>query len=480
MSRKRNRKPIATHIYDGYSNATANLGEASPLLSTGTFVRNNLTQNTELLTVIYRESWIAKKIVDMPAEDATRKWYTLSADIPNEDKKRIAALESKHSIKNEITNALKWARLYGGAIAIIVVKGDENILDQPLDRSRLYPGCFGGILVVDKSQGIEASLELEEDIDDPDFGLPKYYSVNVEYNNSNYIKVHHSRVLRFIGRELPYMESVRENYWGASEIEHIWEELQKRSAVSANIAQLVFSANVTTLKISDFGEMLAMGTERQRQKILDSIELQNRLRTSFGLQVLSSEDSMENHPYSFAGLSEVYELFMLDMAGAAEIPATKLFGRSPQGLNATGESDLKNYYEKISQFQETYLKPAIEKLLPVIEMSANGYIAEDGSVVFEPLMLVTPAERVDNISKFASTITDLVNARLITRESALEELKAMGKGLDVFSTLVLPEIEEHENEDPCDYQKIVELHKEQPVKLDKEPYEVPIMRQSGL
>ena len=72
--------------------------------------------------------------------------------------------------------------------------------------------------------------------------------------------------------------------------------LQKRSATSANIAQLVFQANITTLKMSDFGGSKALGTPGQRRMILEAIEEQNRLRTSYGLQVLSKDDSMENPP----------------------------------------------------------------------------------------------------------------------------------------------------------------------------------------
>ena len=168
-------------------------------------------------------------------------------------------------------------------------------------------------------------MELVEDLDDPDFGLPAYYDISVDMGEMSSLRVHHSRVLRFVGRELPALEAQRENYWGASELEHIWEEIQKRSNTSANIAQLVFQANVTTLKMSDFGETLAYGTESQQRRLLQSVEEQNRLRTSFGLQLLSRDDSFENHPYSFSGLSEIYSEFMMDMAGAAEIPATRLF-----------------------------------------------------------------------------------------------------------------------------------------------------------
>lgn len=90
-------------------------------------------------------------------------------------------------------------------------------------------------------------------MDDVDFGYPKYYDVYLDDLHTSYTRIHHSRLLTFRGRNLPHDEEVAENYWGASEIEHIYEELQKRNTTSANIAQLVFQANVRTLKMSDFG-----------------------------------------------------------------------------------------------------------------------------------------------------------------------------------------------------------------------------------
>ena len=317
----------------------------------------------------------------------------------------------------------------------MVIRGEEDRLDQPMDQDTLCPGCFQGLLVVDRAQGISPFLEQVTDLDDPDFGLPMYYDINAEMPDRNTIRVHHSRVLRFVGRELPYLEMQRKSFWGASELEHIWDELQKRSATSANIAQLVFQANITTLKMSDFGEILAHGTQNQRRRVLSAMEEQNRLRTSFGLQVMSAEESMENHPYSFSGLSEVYETFMMDMAGASEIHATRLFGRSPQGLNATGESDLKNYYEKIAQLQETYLRPALERLLPVMEILAFGYYARDSEIVFESIATRTPSERIELLPRFSSTIISLYKSGLISRQTALEELRAQGRELGMFTSL---------------------------------------------
>lgn len=420
---------------DGYANPAAFLGEDSPVFAQGTFRRSFLTQNWQLLTTVYRESWLAMRIIDMPCEDMTRSWYRLSADIDEDDIKDLKRLEAKHSIKQEIANAIRWARLYGGAIAIIVTRGDEDNMDQPLDLDSIAPGDFRGLLVLDRTQGVTPSLELESNIDDPDFGLPMYYDIDMSTEGLGSMSIHHSRVMRFIGRELPRTEMISENYWGAAELEHIYDELQKRNATSANIAQLVFQANITTLKMADFGEALALGTDEQRQSVLAAIEHENRMRTSYGLQLLSADDSMENHPYSFTGLSDIYEQFMMDISGAAEIPATKLFGRAPQGFNSTGESDLRNYYETINQYQERVLRPALEKLIPVMILSCWGYIPDNLEFVFEPIAAITPQERAELISKISDPIIKAFQANLITRKEAVAELKAAGAEYGMWAML---------------------------------------------
>ncbi len=249
---------------DGYANAAAFLGDDSELLSAGTFQRSNLTSDSELLTTAYRESWIVKRIIDMPSEDMTRAWYRLSTGLRPDAIHDLKRLEARHSVKQEITNAIRWARLYGGSLALMVIRGEEDILEEPLDMDLLMPDCFQGLLVLDRAQGITPSEELVNDLDDPDFGLPEYYTADLEAEGMHSVRIHHSRVLRFVGRELPRMETEREQYWGASELEHIWDELQKRSATSANIAQLVFQANLMTLKIANFGEDLALGTDNNR------------------------------------------------------------------------------------------------------------------------------------------------------------------------------------------------------------------------
>ena len=426
---------------DGYVNSLAYLGEASPLQDASDYERHPISRQYELLTVLYRENWIAARIVDMPCEDMTRAWYSISSEIEQEKLDELAKLEAKHNVKKEITDAIRWGRLYGGAAAVMVIKGQEDMLDQPLDYDMIVPGSFRGLIVVDKSRGIYPSLDLEEDMDDPEFGYPKWYDVTLDEETGVTMRIHHSRILIFRGRMLPIDEEIAEDYWGAPELEHVYEELQKRNATSANIAQLVFQANVAALKMSDYGEVLGMGTQRQRDQVYKTIQEMNRLRTSFGLALMSQEDSYEQHPYSFTGVAEVYETFMMDMAGAAEIPATKLFGRAPQGMNATGESDMKNYYESIAQLQERQLRPALEKLLPVMCMSLWGAVPNDMEIVFEPLGTTTPSERADIMGKFSSPIIQAFSAGIITQRMALQELRESGKPINAWTNISDEDVE---------------------------------------
>lgn len=431
---------------DGFINSLAYLGEANKLEQSNDYERHIITRDFETLTVMYRENWLTKRIIDLPCEDMTRAWYSISSEIEQDKLDEIAKLEAKHNVKQEITNMLRWARLYGGAAAVMVIKGQEDMLDTPLDFDMLTPGCFRGLIVVDRTTNLYPSLEIEEDMDDPEYGYPMYYNVILDNNEADTIRIHHSRILIARGRMLPIQEEINEEYWGASEIEHIYEELQKRNATSANIAQLVFQANVSAMKIGNFGEAMATGTDEIKKKIMEAIYAMNRIKNSSGLLVMGAEDNYEQHPYSFAGIAEVYEAFMMDMAGAAEIPATKLFGRSPQGMNATGESDMNNYYEKLAQLQEIQLRPAIEKLLPVMAMSLWGEIPEDMEIVFKPLATTTPAERAEIMSKQAATITQAFSAGIISQKMALRELQEQGKSIGAWTNITDEDIERADDE----------------------------------
>ncbi|MDU4846149.1 DUF1073 domain-containing protein [Clostridium sp.] len=424
---------------DAFQNVLARLGAGTPNLLEGTdYPMTRLTQNFQLMNSLYRSHWIVRKIIDTIPEDMVKNWINITTQLEPDQIKRFDKLQRTTRIQRDILQGLKWGRLYGGAAAVIIIDGHEDILDQPLDYDMIMPGSFKGLIVGDRWSGITPGERLIEDVSSPDFGLPEYY----EWNTDNFtVRVHHSRILRFIGRELPYIEKCTEVGWGASEVEIIFDELKKRDNTSWNIAQLIFLANLRVLKMADLGETLALGDEQSQKDLYNTVQAQNWLMSNMGMYILNQDDGFETHQYTFAGLNDIYESFMLDVAGAAEIPVTKLFGRSPAGFNATGESDSKNYYETVEQKQTAQLDPVLDKLLPIMFMSEFGAIPDDLDYTYNPIGTPSESELSDIVDKKTNSIINVFNAGLISQKIALKELKEMSETTGMFTNITDEDIE---------------------------------------
>ena len=104
-------------------------------------------------------------------------------------------------------------------------------------------------------------------------------------------------------------------------------------------------------------------------------------------------------------------------------------------MNATGESDLKNYYEMIAQLQERLLRPALEKLLSVMAVSCWGFIPEDLEIIFQPVMTMDQKDRAELIDRLTGSVVSAFQAGLLTRDQALTELKARGEPLGYYTNI---------------------------------------------
>lgn len=435
FSEKRHNEPYKMTVMDTFQNLLARLGDGAPNLLNGTdYTMDRLTQNYQLMNNLYRNHWIVRKVIDSIPEDMMKNWIDIQSSLTPEQMKQLDELERKTKIKEKIKEALKWGRLYGGAAAVMVIQGHENILDEPLDYNTIIPGAFKGLIVCDRWMGIQASTEIIEDVSSPDFGMPLYYEWDCG-NNGATVKVHHSRVLRFAGRDLPFIEKQVEMGWGESEVEVIYEELKKRDNASYNIANLLFMANLKVLKMQGMEEILSTGDTDLQQDLYNTVEGQNRLMNSNSMMVLGKDDDFATHQYTFSGINDVYQSFMLDVAGAAETPVTKLFGRSPAGLSATGESDLQNYYDMIGQKQVSQLQPVIDKLLPVMVMSEFAYIPNDLSYDFNPIAEQTEEELASIVDKKVNAINTVYQGGLITQKVAIKELKEMADTTGMFTNI---------------------------------------------
>ena len=434
-------QPIRSRALDAFSNVLARLGAGTPNLLEGTeYSLQRMSRDFNTLNALYRESWIVRRIIDVIPADMLKNWITITSGLDPDVEKRLSLTLRRTQLIDKLKRGMQWGRLYGGALGVMLVKHQGYDLSQPLQLDWIMPGDFAGLLIFDRWNGVNPSSELIEDISDPDYGYPKYYTVTDPAGGGS-VKIHHSRVIRFTGNTLPFWEEIAEMQWGASVVESIFDELRKRDNVSWNIAQLTFMANIRVLKMQDLGQLLAATDNESQAELLRTLEAQNMLLNNMGMQVMDAADGLETHQYTFGGLADCYQQFIMDISGAAEIPVTRLFGRSPSGLNATGESDLQNYYDMIAEKQESYLRPILNKVLPPFIISTLGSLPDDFDFEFDPVAEPSDKERADLAKCGTDNVVAAYNAGLISQRTALKELKQQSERTGVWTNITDEDIE---------------------------------------
>ena len=439
MSRRDKSKPkggqqnTAVSVMDAFSNPLFRLGygSQSPLEATE-YPLTRMTDNYALLNSLYRDNWVVQNVVGLMVDDMLREWYKIRGSISPEYLDELERLERMTKIREKINQGLCWGRLYGGAAGLILIKGQESMLDHPLDLETIMPGTFAGLMILDRWSGVVPDMGLVTDMSDPDFNLPEYYTIN-NAEGHTVARVHHSRIVRFTGRKLPYLEEIAELYWGESEVEALYKDVVAHDNVSANMAALTFRANINTMEVQNLEQLFSLGSVEQQKRFWN-------VMSNFGYQLVNKGDQMKNTQYTFTGLQEVYESMCLNLCGASHYPMTKLFGRSPAGMNATGESDLQNYYDYVNSQREAKLRPVLERLLPIMAVSTWGVVPDNLQIDFPPLWTPTAKEVAEIAKSKAEAIVSTYQAGLLNVDTAQKELKKLEDDTGMWGSITDEEI----------------------------------------
>ena len=438
-SRPRGAQPNteAVSVQDAFSNPLFRLGygSQSPLEATE-YPLTRMTDNYALLNSLYRDNWVVQNVVGIIPDDMTKKWFAPAGAVGPEHLKELDRVQRVTALRERVNEGLRWGRLYGGAAGLIMIRGQEGMLGQPLELESIYPGTFQGLYILDRWQGVVPGMELVFEGGEP---VPAYYSITDARGNT-VAKVHHSRRVRFTGRDLPFLERVAELYWGESEVEALYNDVVKHDNVAANMAALTFRANVDTMEVQNLDQLFSVTSGEQQRRFWNVMQAQSVMKSNFGMQLVNRGDQIKNTQYTFTGLQEVYDSMCLDLSGASRIPVTKLFGRSPAGMNATGESDLRNYYDYVDTLREAKLRPILEKLLPVLAMSAWGAVPDGLDITFPPLWTPTAKEVAEIAKTKSEAIVSGYQAGLLNVDTAQKELKKLADETGMFDSISEEEI----------------------------------------
>lgn len=390
-----------SRIADSLTSFVAGLGTSRDKAATVAYTFAPMTRDQ--LLAMYRGAWLPRKIVEIPADDACRKWRDWQAKAGQIEK--IEAEEIRLNVRLKVHTALVFARLYGGC-GILIGDGTSNP-EQPLDPNSIKLGGIKHLTVIPRLY--LSAGDIVSDPYDPMYNQPGYYTLG----SGKALRIHPSRLVIFKGP--PTGEEITTDGWGDSVLQSVYTAVRNADSTAENVASLVFEAKVDVFKIPGF--MGSLGDAEYRDTLMKRFQLAAAAKGINGAILLDSEEDYQQKSASFSALDAIMDRFMQIVSGAADVPMTRLFGQAPAGMSSTGEGDLRNYYDKTASHQSLHITPAMSILDECIIRSALG--SRDPSIHYRwaSLWQSTEKENAEIGERSANTIKTLVDTGLFAPEA---------------------------------------------------------------
>lgn len=354
----------------------------------------------QMLTAYYEGNGLFAKIIDTPADEAIKHGFEIEGI---KDTKIVdfytEALEEL-SWEDNASDALRWARLFGGSIAILLVNDGRGI-EEPLDWQNIQ--SIDDIRVYDRSV-IQPDYKSMYKYDPQDpfrtrgsrLGMPEYYYISSKYGN---FTVHESRCLVFQNGRLPENTSNSlYQLWGLPEYIRINRAIRDAEVAHGSSAKLLDRSIQAVYSMKDLSAELA--TDEGENRVLRRLQTIDMARGLLNSIVIDSEgENYDFRTFPFTGVSDVIDTTCNFLSALTSIPQTILFGRSPAGMNSTGASDLENYYNYVEKMQKRMLKNNLRYLLSVIFQAGvrTGEIDEVPKIklTFNPLWSLSDTDKAN-------------------------------------------------------------------------------------
>jgi len=414
---------------DGYTNMLNKYGTKEDVSEQYHFESGEPVTDIEL-TLNYEENGLFAKIIDLPADEAVSSGFSYGInDIKMENFINNSLEELDFAEKAAM--AIKWSRLYGGALIVMIIDDGKELV-EPVDW--------------DNIRGIDELLVFERPLVTPDynsiyqykpnkkcsskFGMPEFYTISPIYGSS--FRIHESRCLLFKNGVLPSMSTRTEyHFFGMPEYVRIHKSIQETVTSHGNGVKLMDRAvqaiykmkNLANLLTTDEGEDIVL----RRLRVID---MAKGIINSIAIDVDGEDYEYKTIPFS--GVKDIIDSTCNMLSAVTNIPQTKLFGRSPAGENATGKSDMENYYKFIEKIQRLNLKNNLNTLIDIILIvgKIKGRYKEIPSYVlkFNPLWSLSEKEAADiDKTKADTEYTKAQTAQFYVEMQALDASEVRNK-----------------------------------------------------
>ena len=358
-----------------------------------------LTQ--EELENLYSQ-WIPKRVIDIVAEQSTRKGFKVLFGGEGAAAEEVVGIEQVIEdlyILENLNLASKNARLFGGAVILLYID-DGRSADQPVDFRNIR--AIESMDVLDRWQ---IAPVINEDAL-YDYSKATHYQIisGDLIRQPQLVKIHKDRILRFDGEWIPYRIRQRNYGWGMSTLQTVYDSFRFYSTGISSAATLLTEFDIFVHKLRGLSSMLAAGKEKD---VRDRLVLNDMSKSIYrGYAIDAEKEELEFISRNFGGVGEILEKLRIDIIGASQIPHTILFGESPGGLGSTGRSEERDFTKHLGDYQASHYKRPLQHLMRMIMMSkegpTKGKVPDSWRVVFNDLFQLNERESADVRARVAA------------------------------------------------------------------------------
>lgn len=356
---------------------------------------------------------IVRAGIDLRADEMTRRWIDISYAGEGGGDEVIASIEDslkKLRVDKVFREASQMCGYYGGCLVYIDV-GDiaDEELRNPLgfDSDTFSIGSIKGLKIIEPFYIAPARYQAFNPID-KDYFIPQAWLINGK-------EIHASRFLYFAENKMPTLLLPSYNFFGLPLAQTAIEAIIAFEEASKASARMITKYASTVFK-TDMNDVLSGGSDNEIQK---RIAYFAQHRDNDGVMTIDKDaEDIVLSSHSLGGVTDIVRQLMEIVSAHFGEPAVKMWGISPGGFNATGESDMRSHYDHINAVQERIFREPLQYLMDLIQLNTFGQIDNNVEFTFVPLSDEDEKLQADTQAIKVKAMCDLFDRGIISGEEA--------------------------------------------------------------
>lgn len=362
------------------------------------------------------QNGLIRACIETVADDMLREFGTVKGE-----EEQINTLNDefrRFDVQSILHKVAEYVGYFGGCMVYIDTGADVAQRQLPLNISNvsreLEKGKLVRFTVVDPINVYPGNYNSNDPLS-PDFYEPEFWFVMGQ-------KVHASRLMRFVANEVPILLKPVYNFFGIAQAQILWDYVIHFGECRKATSDMAKKYSMTVFKTDLTETLFNQGNIAEIDK---RIALIARYRDNNAVIAIDKEaEDIVNVSSTLTGLTDVGRQALEFLAAINRTPAVKLLGISPSGFNATGESDIRNYYDHIKSQREKLFRKAMTTILNCLQLNTYGFIDPQVEFEWDELGQEDEAVLANTQKTKADTVAVFLDRNIISQEEARKHLVA--------------------------------------------------------